>query len=149
ERLRKGDELQHFFETFERMVDDLRRRQQGEIAKVDRILERLESAPVSQRGNKEFDADGITMLKDLRTERQDQLDARSLPAGPLRSAARRRRARAPRAARRRRCRTPPTPRRSADVPGRGPSRSAPPRAARQRRGFARASSSRCCRARAR
>ena len=74
EKLRKGDELQHFFETFEKMVNDLRRHQQSEIAKVDDILARLDDAPVSQRGNKEVDADGIELLKRLRREMQDQLE---------------------------------------------------------------------------
>lgn len=74
ERLRKGDELQHFFEVFEAMVAELRRRQEGEIAKVDRILDKLSAAPVSQRGMKEFDEDGIALLRELRREMQDQLD---------------------------------------------------------------------------
>lgn len=75
ERLRRGDELQDFFETFERMVDALRHRQEGEIAKVDHILDKLENAPVSSRGMREFDDDGIEMLKQLRREMQDQLEA--------------------------------------------------------------------------
>lgn len=75
EKLRKGDELQHFFETFERMVDDLRARQEAEISKVDTILEKLSDAPVSARGMKEFDEDGIALLKQLRREMQDHLDA--------------------------------------------------------------------------
>lgn len=75
ERLRKGDELQDFFETFEQMVEQLRQRQKAEIAKVDTILERLEDAPRSARGHKELDEDGITLLKRLRAEMQDQLEA--------------------------------------------------------------------------
>jgi len=75
EKLRKGDELQHFFEVFEQMVNELRRRQEAEIEKVDRILEKLDDAPVSTRGMKEFDDDGIELLKQLRTEMQDQLEA--------------------------------------------------------------------------
>ncbi len=75
ERLRKNDELQDFFEVFEKMVDELRRRQQAEIAKVDRILEKLSEAPVSTRGMKEFDDDGVELLKQLRREMQDQLEA--------------------------------------------------------------------------
>jgi nitrogen fixation/metabolism regulation signal transduction histidine kinase len=75
EKLRKGDELQHFFEAFESMVNDLRARQSAEITKVDTILERLVDAPVSQRGMREFDDDGVEMLKQLRREMQDQLDA--------------------------------------------------------------------------
>lgn len=75
ERLRKGDELQDFFESFEKMVEELRRRQSAEIARVDEILIRLSDAPVSTRGGKELDDDGIEMLKQLRREMQDQLEA--------------------------------------------------------------------------
>lgn len=75
ERLRKGDELQHFFETFEKMVDSLREHQKGEIAKVDAILAKLDEAPVSQRGSKEVDADGIALLRKLRREMQNQIEA--------------------------------------------------------------------------
>ena len=57
------------------MVEDLRSRQRAEIAKVDGILARLSDAPVSQRGLKEFDEDGVEMLRQLRREMQDQLDA--------------------------------------------------------------------------
>jgi hypothetical protein len=74
ERLRKGDELQHFFETFEGMVGELRRRQEAEIARVDTILDKLSAAPVSHRGMKEFDEDGVEMLRQLRREMQEQLD---------------------------------------------------------------------------
>jgi nitrogen fixation/metabolism regulation signal transduction histidine kinase len=75
ERLRKGDELQSFFETFEKMVEELRKRQGAEIAKVDHILEKLSDAPRSARGMREFDEDGIEQLKQLRREMQDQLEA--------------------------------------------------------------------------
>ena len=75
ERLRKGDELQHFFEVFEAMVNALRKHQEGEIAKVDRILEKLGEAPLSSRGMKEFDEDGVEMLRTLRREMQEQIEA--------------------------------------------------------------------------
>jgi methyl-accepting chemotaxis protein len=75
EKLRKGDELQHFFEVFEEMVASLREHQEAEIAKVDRILDKLSAAPVSQRGMKEFDEDGIELLRQLRREMQAQLEA--------------------------------------------------------------------------
>jgi hypothetical protein len=74
ERLRKGDELQHFFEVFEGMVGELRKRQEAEIARVDKILEKLSAAPVSSRGMKEFDDDGVEMLRQLRREMADQLE---------------------------------------------------------------------------
>ena len=75
EKLRKGDELVHFFETFEKMVGDLRKRQEAEIAKVDLILKRLDEGPRSQRGNRELDEDGVTLLKKLRREMQDHIEA--------------------------------------------------------------------------
>ena len=75
ERLRKGDELQHFFEAFEQMVSDLRARQEKEIARVDDIIARLESSPLSSRGTKEIDEDGVELLKKLRREMREQLDA--------------------------------------------------------------------------
>ena len=57
------------------MVEELRRRQSAEIARVDEILIRLSDAPVSTRGGKELDDDGVEMLKQLRREMQDQLEA--------------------------------------------------------------------------
>jgi nitrogen fixation/metabolism regulation signal transduction histidine kinase len=75
ERLRKGDELQHFFEVFEAMVVELRKRQEAEIAKVDRILAKLGDAPLSTRGLKELDGDGVEQLRQLRREMQEQLEA--------------------------------------------------------------------------
>ena len=69
ERLRKGDELQHFFDTFEKMVEDLRARQEAEIAKVDAILEKLE------RDEQRSPEDGIALLKELRREMRQQLEA--------------------------------------------------------------------------
>lgn len=75
ERLRPGDELQHFFEVFEVMVVELRKRQEAEIAKVDRILEKLSDAPLSTRGLKEFDDEGVEQLRQLRREMQEQLEA--------------------------------------------------------------------------
>src|SRR6185436_522998 len=71
EKLRKGDELQHFFETFENMVNDLRRAQTAEISKVDKILERLADSPMSTRGMREVDENGVELLKQLRREMQD------------------------------------------------------------------------------
>ncbi|WP_437614950.1 HAMP domain-containing protein [Sorangium sp. So ce834] len=75
ERLRKGDELQHFFEAFEKMVEDLRARQQAKIEKMDAILAKLEADARAQKGAVEIDPDGVAQLKRLRTEMQEQLDA--------------------------------------------------------------------------
>ncbi|MGK4005631.1 hypothetical protein WMF31_23595 [Sorangium sp. So ce1036] len=72
EKLRKGDELQHFFEAFEKMVDDLRARQQAKIARVDAIVEKLEAD--AQKGSKEAEPEGLAQLKRLRSEMQEQLD---------------------------------------------------------------------------
>lgn len=65
ERLRKGDELVHFFETFEKTVDQLRQRQKDEIKRVDEILAKLD-----QDGG-----DGVKLLKELRADMQDHLEA--------------------------------------------------------------------------
>jgi nitrogen fixation/metabolism regulation signal transduction histidine kinase len=73
-KLRKGDELQHFFEAFELMVADLRSRQEKEIAKVDDIILRLDGSPLSTRGTRELDQDGIELLKKLRKEMKEQLE---------------------------------------------------------------------------
>lgn len=74
EKLRKGDELHHFFEAFEQMVADLRSRQEKEIARLDDIIMRLESTPLSARGMKEIDEDGVELLRRLRKEMKEQLD---------------------------------------------------------------------------
>ena len=37
EKLRKGDELHHFFETFEKMVENLRTNQRGEIRRLEEV----------------------------------------------------------------------------------------------------------------
>jgi nitrogen fixation/metabolism regulation signal transduction histidine kinase len=70
ERLRKGDELVHFFEVFEQMVETLRTHQQEEIDKIDKILERLESS----EGYRDKKGDGIAELKALRNEMQARLE---------------------------------------------------------------------------
>ncbi len=67
ERLRKGDELQHFFETFEKTVDQLRQKQMGEISRVDAILAGLEKEAPS--------APAVVELRKLRAEMQDHLEA--------------------------------------------------------------------------
>src|SRR5262249_9027573 len=72
EKLRKGDELQHFFEAFEKMVEDLRKHQKAEIAKVDEIVKVFESAA---RDEAKGDTSGLEQLKRLRREMQDQLEA--------------------------------------------------------------------------
>ncbi|WP_437737061.1 HAMP domain-containing protein [Sorangium sp. So ce1335] len=75
ERLRKGDELQHFFEAFEKMVEDLRARQQAKIAKMDAILEKIEADARASKSAREVDAEGLAQLRRLRSEMQEQLDA--------------------------------------------------------------------------
>ena len=67
-KLRKGDELVHFFETFNDMVKSLRERQQGEIALLDNCIENLEG---------KAEAEGIEQLRKLRSKMQSGLDASS------------------------------------------------------------------------
>jgi nitrogen fixation/metabolism regulation signal transduction histidine kinase len=64
-KLRKGDELVHFFDTFERMVRSLRARQEAEIAMLDSAIEQLQ-------GKAEEDA--MKPLHELRKEMQDALE---------------------------------------------------------------------------
>jgi hypothetical protein len=65
EKLRKGDELQHFFDTFEKMVDSLRRRQQSEIDLLDRAIAGLQGTVPDEQ---------LTQLRALRREMQDALE---------------------------------------------------------------------------
>ncbi|MFO0548180.1 MAG: HAMP domain-containing protein [Polyangiaceae bacterium] len=44
EKLRKGDELQHFFETFEQMVERLRARERERIDQLDAVVKKFEQA---------------------------------------------------------------------------------------------------------
>jgi nitrogen fixation/metabolism regulation signal transduction histidine kinase len=65
ERLRKGDELVHFFEVFEQMVETLRAGQKEEIDKISAIIEELEGGKSSS---------GAEKLKELRAEMQSKLE---------------------------------------------------------------------------
>jgi nitrogen fixation/metabolism regulation signal transduction histidine kinase len=64
-KLRKGDDLVHFFDTFERMVRSLRACQEAEIAMLDSAIEQLQ-------GKAEEDA--MKPLHELRKELQDALE---------------------------------------------------------------------------
>ena len=65
-KLRKGDELVHFFDAFEETVKSLRERQGTEIKKVDKIIADLEASGAS--------ASALASLKTLRSEMQAELD---------------------------------------------------------------------------
>jgi methyl-accepting chemotaxis protein len=76
-KLRKGDELQDFFEVFAQMVDKLRARQQKEIDQVDRLLEaakRIEVAPDSSEGAAKQGL--VEQIVALKNAMQGELDAR-------------------------------------------------------------------------
>jgi nitrogen fixation/metabolism regulation signal transduction histidine kinase len=64
-KLRKGDELVDFFQTFEHTVQNLRERQQAEIAKLDAAIARLE-----ERASPE----ALEPLQQLRLQMQAELD---------------------------------------------------------------------------
>jgi nitrogen fixation/metabolism regulation signal transduction histidine kinase len=66
EKLRKGDELQHFFGTFELMVESLRQRQQQEIDQLDEAIRALE---------KTVPAADLERLNALRRHMQQALDS--------------------------------------------------------------------------
>ena len=64
-KLRRGDELVHFFETFETMVRNLRQRQEAEIEKLERAIASLE--PKAEPGE-------LEPLYQLRAEMKAALD---------------------------------------------------------------------------
>lgn len=68
ERLRRGDELHDFFAAFEKMVDDLRRRKEGEINTIEKALEKLEAGADDAR------SEGVSMLKTLRSEMRETVE---------------------------------------------------------------------------
>lgn len=65
-KLRKGDELVHFFDAFDGMVRSLRARQQSEIEMLDRAIAELEG---------KAEPSALEPLHALRKEMQDALDA--------------------------------------------------------------------------
>jgi len=64
-RLRKGDELVDFFDTFDHMVRQLRQRQEEEIGKLDAALSKIQST---------VDEETLAPLRQLRAEMQAALD---------------------------------------------------------------------------
>lgn len=68
ERLRKGDELQHFFESFEGMVENMRTRQRAEIEMLSGAIAKLEEG-------RDPNDDGLVALRSVRAEMQDHLEA--------------------------------------------------------------------------
>jgi nitrogen fixation/metabolism regulation signal transduction histidine kinase len=71
EKLRKGDELQHFFDAFEAMVNSLRERQEVEIGKLDKAIDGLHG---------KVSDDLLAALKSLRQDMQDALETSPAPS---------------------------------------------------------------------
>jgi nitrogen fixation/metabolism regulation signal transduction histidine kinase len=71
EKLRKGDELQHFFDAFERMVESLRERQLVEIGKLDQAINGLQGKVPDQQ---------LAALRSLRQEMMDALETSPAPS---------------------------------------------------------------------
>ncbi|HEY6728433.1 MAG TPA: HAMP domain-containing protein [Polyangiaceae bacterium] len=65
-KLRKGDELVHFFDAFDQMVRSLRARQENEIAMLESAIAQLEG---------KADASALQPLLDLKRKMQDSLEA--------------------------------------------------------------------------
>lgn len=65
-KLRKGDELVHFFDAFDTMVRSLRARQENEIAMLESAIAQLEG---------KADAAALQPLLDLKREMQESLNA--------------------------------------------------------------------------
>jgi hypothetical protein len=70
ERLRRGDEMQDFFESFDQMLSRLRERQESEIKRVDDAIARLEAGAAQS----EEQTDALGVLKALRKDMQQQVD---------------------------------------------------------------------------
>jgi nitrogen fixation/metabolism regulation signal transduction histidine kinase len=71
EKLRKGDELQHFFDAFEKMVESLRERQLVEIGKLDQAIKGLQG---------KVPAEQLAPLRALRADMQDALETAPAPS---------------------------------------------------------------------
>jgi nitrogen fixation/metabolism regulation signal transduction histidine kinase len=71
EKLRKGDELQHFFDAFEGMVNSLRHRQEMEIGRLDQAISGLQG---------KVPDDLLTALKSLRQDMRDALETSPAPS---------------------------------------------------------------------
>jgi len=71
EKLRKGDELQHFFDAFEKMVESLRERQLVEIGKLDKAINGLQGKVPDQQ---------LAALRSLRQDMQDALETAPAPS---------------------------------------------------------------------
>lgn len=65
ERLRKGDEMQDFFESFDQMLGNLRAQKTREIEQIDAAIARMEA---------DASSDGVAMLKKLRAEMKAQIE---------------------------------------------------------------------------
>lgn len=66
--LRKGDELQHFFDTFVRMIESLRARQENTIARLDTAVSKLDGR---------VDSESLTPLRELRRDMKASLEDHS------------------------------------------------------------------------
>jgi hypothetical protein len=65
ERLRKGDEMQTFFESFEKMLGRLRDIQGQDMQSIDKAIANIEASTP---------ADAVAMLKKLRADMQVRRD---------------------------------------------------------------------------
>jgi hypothetical protein len=76
EKLRKGDELVHFFDAFDAMVEHLRQRQESEIRQIDSVVSGLEGKATPEQ---------LAALGALRAEMQTMLELPPSPPRPARS----------------------------------------------------------------
>lgn len=65
-RLRKGDELQDFFDVYAQMIETLRQRQVSEIAQIDAVIQEAQTGGVPDST--------VAKLRQLRDEMQASLD---------------------------------------------------------------------------
>jgi nitrogen fixation/metabolism regulation signal transduction histidine kinase len=63
-RLRKGDELQHFFDAFNDATDQLRRRQEEQIEQLDSVVQLLRNEGTADSGQIVQAREGLQALRD-------------------------------------------------------------------------------------
>jgi nitrogen fixation/metabolism regulation signal transduction histidine kinase len=80
EKLRKGDELHHFFETFERMVENMRTNQRAEIKRLEEVYATMASDETDVRASAKKD------LELLLTDMRDHIDEPMPKAAKAKSA---------------------------------------------------------------
>jgi methyl-accepting chemotaxis protein len=78
-RLRKGDELKEVFDAFERMIVELRRRQESEISMLNEVIEAFEREGTRAKAGADLPIDRLVAVRDMMA---DELKRKSLAPPP-------------------------------------------------------------------